>query len=142
MTAGLTVRQRQGKVNGDAMLKRLRARFPPPEWPDFLECQLQDTELCIAGRLCDEVYWLQGHFPGEPILPGIAQLHWVIELGRELFAIERRFRGVSALKFQHIMQPGDPFVLHLQYAPDKHRLKFEYSREGGYYSQGRVEFCP
>ena len=125
-----------------AALNRLRARFTPPRWPDFLECQLEDRELRIVGLLRDDVYWLQGHFPGDPILPGIAQLNWVIELGSELLGIEGRFRGVSGLKFQHIMQPGDLFTLCIEYSREKQRLKFEYQRKGGYYSQGRVEFCP
>ncbi|MBP7340922.1 MAG: MaoC/PaaZ C-terminal domain-containing protein [Smithellaceae bacterium] len=64
---------------------------------------------------CDSV-WFAGHFPGEPILPGIAILHAVSE------AIERdaqtrgetsRIASLKRVRFTGPVRPGDTILLHL-----------------------------
>ncbi|MBW1636545.1 MAG: hypothetical protein JRJ68_09760 [Deltaproteobacteria bacterium] len=51
--------------------------------------------------------WFSGHFPGDPILPGIAQLKMVVDLisasGRGRFSLT----GLSRVKFRKIVRPDE-----------------------------------
>lgn len=48
-----------------------------------------------------------GHFPGAPILPGVAQIDWAIGLARECFAaLPAHFLRLEALKFVRPVLPG------------------------------------
>ena len=51
--------------------------------------------------------WFSGHFPDDPILPGIAQLKMVVELIATSSEEELRLTGISRVKFRKIVRPGD-----------------------------------
>ena len=51
--------------------------------------------------------WFSGHFPGEPILPGIAQIAMVWEALRLSGRWHGRLAGVKRIRFKQIIQPGD-----------------------------------
>jgi 3-hydroxyacyl-[acyl-carrier-protein] dehydratase len=51
--------------------------------------------------------WFSGHFPGDPILPGIAQLKMVVDLIRKQKNGDCCISGLSRVKFRKIIRPGD-----------------------------------
>ncbi len=52
--------------------------------------------------------WFQGHFPGEPILPGIAQIAIVWDAIRKALPDEAaNILEVKRLRFRHIIRPDD-----------------------------------
>jgi 3-hydroxymyristoyl/3-hydroxydecanoyl-(acyl carrier protein) dehydratase len=82
-----------------------------------------------------------GHFPGAPILPGVAQLDWAITWGREVFpAMPRRFARVDALKFQQVIPPGTPIELALDWSAGRATLGFRYTSAAGAHASGKVVF--
>ncbi len=70
--------------------------------------------------------YLQGHFPGFPVLPGVAQIDWAVRLAdRHLetaIGAARKFR----VKFSSVIQPGTDLTLTLRRSEDGRRLTFEY----------------
>ena len=69
----------------------------------------------FAVEIAPDLLWLQGHFPGAPLLPGVAQLlalvldraHWLWpELGQP--------RRLSRLKFKSPIRPGDQLEVRLE----------------------------
>ena len=66
-----------------------------------------------AAKLSAEVYvpadstWFNGHFPGNPVLPGIAQLGMVFDLIGHGFSGAVRVREVSRVRFKQMILPGD-----------------------------------
>jgi 3-hydroxyacyl-[acyl-carrier-protein] dehydratase len=66
-----------------------------------------------AGILSADVYvpsgsaWFEGHFPGNPVLPGIAQLGMVFELISSAFETSLCVREVSRVRFKQMILPGD-----------------------------------
>lgn len=54
--------------------------------------------------------WFDGHFPGFPVLPGIAQLGMVFEATREFLKKEVGdigLSGISRVRFRQLIRPGD-----------------------------------
>jgi 3-hydroxyacyl-[acyl-carrier-protein] dehydratase len=55
--------------------------------------------------------WFSGHFPGDPILPGIAQLAIVFEAIEQSVNRKLTVSGVSRVKFKQIIRPEDHLKL-------------------------------
>ncbi len=55
--------------------------------------------------------WFRGHFPGEPILPGVAQLGMVIDAIRQARDQDLKVTGVRRVRFKQIIRPDDKLKL-------------------------------
>ncbi|WP_005036029.1 Beta-hydroxyacyl-(acyl-carrier-protein) dehydratase FabA/FabZ [Holophaga foetida] len=82
----------------------------------------------------------QGHFPKEPIVPGLAQVDWAIQLGERDYGPLGAFTGISNLKFQRIIVPDEAIELRLTPNPVKHTLAFEFQGADGRKSSGTLTF--
>lgn len=51
--------------------------------------------------------WFSGHFPDNPILPGIAQLKMVVDLITKSASGKVCISGLSRVKFRKIVRPGE-----------------------------------
>jgi 3-hydroxymyristoyl/3-hydroxydecanoyl-(acyl carrier protein) dehydratase len=83
----------------------------------------------------------QGHFPGNPILPGVVQVDWAIRFGALAFGDLGRFRGVDQLKFQDLIQPGEVLELKLGFDPGHGRLRFRFQAGSARKSSGVILFA-
>ena len=66
----------------------------------------------------------QGHFPGDPVLPGVVQVDWAVRLGEVAFGPLGAFRGLDQVKFLAPVRPLEPLELTLAAEPG--RLRFQY----------------
>ncbi len=57
--------------------------------------------------------WFSGHFPENPILPGIAQLKMVADLISKSVEGNMYLRGVTRVKFRKIVRPGEILDIHV-----------------------------
>ncbi len=51
--------------------------------------------------------WFDGHFPGEPVLPGLAQIGMVFDVIKKASEGELRVLSVSRVRFKRIVRPED-----------------------------------
>ena len=51
--------------------------------------------------------WFDGHFPGEPILPGVAQIGMVFDAIRKARNQDLKLSGVRRVRFKRIIRPDD-----------------------------------
>jgi 3-hydroxymyristoyl/3-hydroxydecanoyl-(acyl carrier protein) dehydratase len=79
---------------------------------------LAPGEWQAAVRVPGESAWFAGHFPGDPILPGIAQLGMVGEVARRALGEPMRLSGFSRIKFKKIVRPGDALTVTLTCRPE------------------------
>ncbi len=65
-------------------------------------------------------FFLDGHFPGNPIVPGVilceilAQSACVLLQGQSDGASTVLYTGLNKVKFRHPVRPGDTFTTHVQ----------------------------
>ncbi|TFH40544.1 MAG: hypothetical protein E4G96_07295 [Chrysiogenales bacterium] len=78
--------------------------------------QLTNLESDSTGGISADIaigpesLWFDGHFPGFPVLPGIAQLAMVFDALRACAQRERAdiaLSEISRVRFRHLIRPGD-----------------------------------
>lgn len=107
-------------------------------------CGIRQSERAVELSLSlpQTLLYLQGHFPGFAVLPGVVQLDWAIRYGRQYLGIARTAAKTVQVKFRKPIRPDRPFELRLDYSPEQRRLSFECRDEAGIYSSGQVVFDP
>ena len=96
--------------------------------------------ILLAVTAPADLLYFQGHFDIAPVLPGVAQVEWAIQFGQRYFALPARFRGINALKFQHVIRPDMPVQLELVHDTQKNSLNFRYLSDAGQHASGRIQF--
>jgi 3-hydroxymyristoyl/3-hydroxydecanoyl-(acyl carrier protein) dehydratase len=112
---------------------------PRPREPERLQQQWQDDHWQIELRVPLDLAHFSGHFPRTPVLPGVVQIEWAMNLARELIDdLPPRFGGMEVLKFQQLARPGDHLELSLRFDHARGKLYFAYHNAGKPCSSGRI----
>ena len=90
--------------------------------------------------ISEKLIWFQGHFPGFPVLPGVVQLRWAVELAQEHFDVGIGPHEVKRLKFKSIIVPPLVVELSLQQTGSG-EVQFGYKSKELEYSEGRLIFA-
>lgn len=109
-----------------------------PTAPVVLREQHDAGNCILQLYLPPDLAYFPGHFPQAPVLPGIALIGWALQLAASRLGISPVCREVEALKFQHVLQPGDETMLTLRFDEERQRLYFAYRSEGTMYASGRL----
>jgi acyl-CoA synthetase (AMP-forming)/AMP-acid ligase II/3-hydroxymyristoyl/3-hydroxydecanoyl-(acyl carrier protein) dehydratase len=126
----------QGKLpqaDVDALL-----HAPRPLEPELLRKQQVDGEWHLALAIPPDLAYFSGHFPQSPVLPGVVQVDWAMNLGQRLLDLPTRFAGMEVLKFQKLIRPGDEVWLTLRFDAERSKLYFTYRNADGACSSGRI----
>jgi acyl-coenzyme A synthetase/AMP-(fatty) acid ligase len=128
----------QGKLPLDS----LQALFVKAvvEWPEVLKQDMIDGRLVMECRIPKDLIYFDGHFPSNPILPGIVQAHWAESFGRQFLSVNGSFTRLEAIKFQQVIPPECIVALVLSYEEVKNKLSFQYESTRGVHSSGRICF--
>lgn len=92
-------------------------------------CEHRDATTLIARvTLTDEMPEFDGHFPTQPILPGVVQLNLVQSLAEDWLGRRLRLSAVPQMKFTVPLRPGDTVSITLTYteSPKGHSVTFVY----------------
>jgi 3-hydroxymyristoyl/3-hydroxydecanoyl-(acyl carrier protein) dehydratase len=85
-----------------------------------------------------DLEYCDGHFAGTPIVPGVVQIKWAIDLANRHLGATGRFAGFEALKFQQVMQPGQAVALTMRWAAADGKLHFSYTSGDLRFGSGRI----
>jgi 3-hydroxymyristoyl/3-hydroxydecanoyl-(acyl carrier protein) dehydratase len=106
---------------------------------EVLDERRDDGRCRRTARIPRAAGWLDGHFPGCPIVPGFVQVGWAIDTARAL-GDGSRLRRIEGLKFKEILRPGEVIVLTVERASGG--VRFALERDGTLASTGRLVFEP
>ena len=111
---------------------------PRPKAPEVLEQVETSGEWSLQLSVPPDLAYFSGHFPKAPVLPGVVQVEWALNLGRQLLNLTGPFAGMEVLKFQQLVRPGDEIQLHLRFDPERGKLYFAYRNDTATCSSGRI----
>ncbi len=104
---------------------------PPFRFVDAVDAHEPGVSVRARYRVSGEEPFLAGHFPGNPVFPGVLQLEALAQAGAVALLSDERyagtlplFGGVEDVRFRRIVRPGDEMDLSV----DIERL----SRRGGW----------
>jgi 3-hydroxymyristoyl/3-hydroxydecanoyl-(acyl carrier protein) dehydratase len=101
----------------------------------------KDEKLSTNAFSCNllinkDLPYFRGHFPNEPILPGVVQIAWAIHFGSRLGLDSMYFTGVPRSKFSAVIQPG--MLVRLNLKRDRESLEFSFESSMTTHSSGTI----
>ncbi len=131
-----------GKTQAQALRALFAAEAEPVLLPEILARQCADNIAVLTLQIPPSLYYLQGHFPQQPVVPGVVQLHWAEHYLRECLACQLPVRDLEVVKFQQLLLPQQQCQLHLRWDAEKHKAYFEYRQDEQVFSSGRLVLEP
>lgn len=91
---------------------------PPFRFVDSVDSVEPGVGAVARLRVTGDEPFLAGHFPGNPVFPGVLQLEALAQTGALALLADERFAGrlplfggVEKARFRRIVRPGDELVL-------------------------------
>ena len=125
----------QGKLVQSELLSLFDTPAAEPVWQDL---ESTGDQWRGSARIFSSMRVLDGHFPGHPVVPGIAQVHWAAEKAREVFDLPPLQGSLKSVKFTNPIRPEVELVLTLTLKPDGRSVVFDYRSAEQSYSSGRI----
>jgi 3-hydroxyacyl-[acyl-carrier-protein] dehydratase len=98
-----------------------------------------EAEVSIAA----DSLWFDGHFPGMPLLPGIAQLAMVEDVIVKAWTPQRRAASFSRVRFKLKIDPGTRVTVRVTQNKDKpDTFGFQITTAEGVACTGSMQTCP
>jgi 3-hydroxyacyl-[acyl-carrier-protein] dehydratase len=107
-------------IDSDALIALLPHR-PPFRFVDAIDVLEPGVSVQGRYRVTGEEEFLTGHFPGNPVFPGVLQLEALAQTGAIAVLADERyagklplFGGVEKVRFRHLVVPGDELLMTVQ----------------------------
>src|SRR6202165_3503565 len=104
-------------ANSDELVALLPPR-PPFRFVDAVEAFVPAASIEARYHVTGEEAFLAGHFPGNPVFPGVIQLEALAQAGAIAVLADDRyagrlplFGGVEKVRWRRIVRPGDGLLL-------------------------------
>src|SRR5438874_7632669 len=93
---------------------------PPFRFVDAVDTHEPGVRVRAHYRVTGREPFLAGHFPGNPVFPGVLQLEALAQAGAIALLSDERFAGrlplfggVERARFRRIVRPGDDLLLNV-----------------------------
>ncbi len=108
-------------------------------WYRVLSITQNDENEVFAKVSTDEDSpWFAGHFPGDPVLPGIAQLHMVTACIEQAVQQKLIVQHLARVKFKQLIRPGDILDIHVTPGKKDNNYTFTIETTGRPVCSGRL----
>ena len=85
------------------------------KWYSLTNIKCSDEgEISADIKIKPDSPWFSGHFPGDPILPGIAQLAMVFDAIKHRIHDDLKISVVRRVRFKQVVKPKDELTLTVQ----------------------------
>lgn len=136
-------RNSQSKILHQDLIDLFMKTIPHVTLPVIIKTEQEnDSSVTLDLIVPKELRYFDGHFEQHPILPGVVQTHWAEHYARENFCFSNNFIGLSNIKFQQIISPGQQVKLSLSLIEknDTATISFTYSSSVGKHASGKLTF--
>lgn len=117
----------------------LKSLFQPMLYPVVLQRIALETEHCWTLEFSPELECFRGHFPTQPIYPGVGQIGFVDAFAKQIWADLDWCSGYEQLKFQHVILPYS--VIAMKLTRKQHKISFELRQQDQTMASGRLLFA-
>lgn len=90
----------------------------------------------------EDLVFLEGHFDGFPVVPGVVQLGWAIDAAETGLGAPARVAAVENLKFKELLLPGQRLRLEVSWSEARDVLRFRLAAGERVFSAGRLRLRP
>ena len=133
---------------GKLAVATLRALFESPpgeraapagveDRPEVLEAIRSEASAQWRCRVPQDLSCWPGHFPGSPVVPGVLQIDWAMDLASELLGDLPRICEMDQVTFRDTLRPGDTFRLRVDAEADGW-IRFRIWSESAEHASGRA----
>ena len=119
---------------------RAESTLPPPapRLPVVVARVASPNGVALQLDVPTNLVWFDGHFPDDPILPGVAQIGWAIAFAREHFGLDVDPHKIDRVKFLHTARPG--VHLELKLVREAAYIRWQLHAHSTLLSSGRLIF--
>jgi beta-hydroxyacyl-ACP dehydratase FabZ len=109
--------------------ERIRELLPHREPFLFVDgvTKLEDNHIEAFHDVRPDAFFFQGHFPGNPVFPGVLMVEAIAQTGILLVLAKRTerqgrstlFAGIESVRFRRIVRPGERAVMNARVAGER-----------------------
>ena len=99
----------------------------------------RDAESTATIHVPVDSPWFDGHFPGTPVLPGIAQLAMVHDMLVQMYAHKVAVKRITRVRFKQIIRPGQTLHLTMSRGHRRGSHNFRIAGEDGLICSGQLK---
>jgi 3-hydroxymyristoyl/3-hydroxydecanoyl-(acyl carrier protein) dehydratase len=107
--------------------------------PPVLAIASKKDEVVLDIAISPHLEAFCGHFPNNPILPGVVQIDWAVRFAVLHLGIMEPAARDFQVKFRNIIRPDAPLSLTLKVDHSKNRLSFIYQSGADVMSSGQLK---
>lgn len=100
----------------------------------------RDHQVALDITVPDTLRCLAGHFPDQPVLPGVMQVDWAGHIAQYWFPELGEFTRLNNVKFIAMILPNTHLRLTLNYFAEKNQVGFHYADQNTLFSSGTLVF--
>ena len=141
----------QGKVTQAslrALFEEMDSACIGSDRPERLDEHRTASSVKRRCRVPGDLSCFSGHFPGLPIVPGVLQFDWVMDLATELLPVKAVLATIKSIKFIAPLGPNDEFeiTVSVEIGDDSNQgdsswqIAFNLSSGDHCYTKGRATF--
>ncbi|MEG2520151.1 MAG: 3-hydroxyacyl-ACP dehydratase FabZ [Christensenellaceae bacterium] len=106
-----------GKMNQEEIKKIIPHRAPFLFLDEILECEVAKKTVAL-WKIREDLFCFVGHFPGNPILPGVLITEALAQAGAVAILQDEKYKGrlavfggIDKVRFRGMVKPGDDLIL-------------------------------